>query len=144
MTTPPAFPTPSRRLTRTTGHLRREPSTFTTMESATPKRFISNVLAALDVEPSVGTPENYNSLLTQTKRKQNPGSPDPRRSKKVAPGIRPSIPGLENVVCGCPSIISFNTGSYLTFIFSLRHIAATAINGRVTERSSSRVWYTLQ
>jgi len=71
------------------------------MESATPKKFRSNVLAALDVKPSIEYLENYNPSLTQTKRKKAPGSPDPRRPKRVADGIQPNIPGLENVIRGC-------------------------------------------
>jgi hypothetical protein len=78
--------------------------TFTTMESATPKKFKSNVLAALDVKPNLGDPENYHLLLTQTKRKQTPGSPDPRQPKRPAASFRPNIPGLENIPCGYPSI----------------------------------------
>ncbi|KAF9649722.1 hypothetical protein BDM02DRAFT_3186073 [Thelephora ganbajun] len=62
------------------------------MEPATPRKFKSNVLAALDVKP------NLDPLPTQTKRKQTPGSPDPRQPKKVAAGIRSNIPGLENVL----------------------------------------------
>jgi hypothetical protein len=128
----------------TIGHLRRESSTFATMESATPKKFKSNVLAALDVGPGIDDLENYNPLLTHMKRKQTPGSPDPRLPKRAAAGVRPSIPGLENVPCGCSSDISSDTGSYPTSIFSLRCVAATAINSRVTEGSPSRVRHTLQ
>ena len=114
------------------------------MESATPKKFRSNVLAALDVGPSVGDLGNYSPLLTQRKRKPAPGSPDPRQPKRAAVGIRSDIPGLESVPCECSSAISFDTGSYPTFIFSLRHTAATAINGRVTKGPPSRVRYKLQ
>lgn len=70
------------------------------MESATPKKFKSNVLAALDLKPNVDDLENHNPLLTQMKRKQTPGSPDPRQSKRVQAGISSNIPGLENVLRG--------------------------------------------
>ena len=114
------------------------------MESTTPKKFKSNVLAALDVKPSINDLENYIPVLTRTKRKQAPGSPDPRQPKRVVDGIRSNIPGLENVPCGCSGAISFDVGYYLTLIFSLRCIAATTRNSRVTEGSPSRVRYKLQ
>lgn len=113
------------------------------MESTTPQKFKSNVLAALDLKPSIHDLEDYNPFLTQAKRKRVPGSPDPRRPKKVATGTRSNIPELENVPCGCSGVLSFDTGSYPTFISSLCHIAATAINGRATKGSPSRVRYTL-
>ena len=69
------------------------------MGSATPKKFKSNLLAALDVKPGPDDFENYNPLPTQAKRKQTPGSPDPRRPKRVADAIRSNVPGLENVMC---------------------------------------------
>lgn len=81
-------------------YLHRISSTRTTMESTTPKRFKSNLLAALDFKPNLDNLEN-NPLLTQTKRKQTPGSPDPRQPKRVAAASRSDIPGLENIVCGC-------------------------------------------
>jgi len=114
------------------------------MESVTPKKFKSNVLAALNVKPDLGDLENYYPPLTQTKRKQTPGSPDHRQPKRVAAGIHSSIPGLENVLRGCPGVINLTVDLILLFIFSLRSIAATAINGGFTERSSSRVRYKLQ
>ena len=76
------------------------------MESATPKKFKSNLLAALDVKPGPGDFENYNPLLARAKRKQTPGSPDPRQPKRVAEAIRSIIPGLENAVCGCSGVFS--------------------------------------
>jgi hypothetical protein len=72
----------------TIGHLRRESSTFTTMESATPKKFKSNVLAALDVKPGIDDLENYNPLLTHTKRKQTPwlsGSSPAKKGRRWCP-----------------------------------------------------------
>lgn len=69
------------------------------MESATPtKKFKSSVLAALDLRSSAEDLENHNLLLTQTKRKRTPGSPDPRRPKRTAAGIRLNIPGFENII----------------------------------------------
>lgn len=77
------------------------------MESAAPTKFKSSVLAALDVKPEIDGLEDYNPLLSLMKRKRNPGSPDPRRSKRVAAGTRSNIPGLENDICWCSSVISF-------------------------------------
>ncbi|KAF9784773.1 SNF2 family N-terminal domain-containing protein [Thelephora terrestris] len=68
------------------------------MESATPKRFKSSVLAALDVKPNPENFEIFNPFPTQRKRKLTPGSPDPRNPKRVASGVRPNIPGLENIL----------------------------------------------
>ena len=76
------------------------------MESATPKKFRSNLLAALDIRPGPDDLENRSPLLTQTKRKRTPGSPDPRQPKRVADAIRSSIPGLESVICGCSGVIN--------------------------------------
>ena len=114
------------------------------MESASPKKFKSNVLAALNVKPDLDDFENYNPLLTQTKRKQTPGSPDHRQPKRVATGTHSNIPGLENVLRGCPGVINWALDLILLFIFSLRSIAATAINGGFTEGSPSRVRHKLQ
>lgn len=78
------------------------------MESASPRKFISSVLTALDVKPSLDHLENYNSLVPQIKRKHNPGSPDPRRSKRAANGIRSIVPGLETDACGFPNVMHLN------------------------------------
>jgi hypothetical protein len=76
------------------------------MESATPKKFKSNLLAALDLKPNPNELEDYNPLLTQMKRKQTPGSPDPRQPKRAAATVRSNVPGLENLVCRCPRVIN--------------------------------------
>lgn len=98
----PEFPTPPRGLTFSTSVLRL--ITFTTMEPATPPKFRSNVLAALDFKPDLDGLNNCSSLLNRTKRKQAPGSPDPRRPKRITAGVRLNIPGLENETCGCSSV----------------------------------------
>jgi len=97
---PPLFPTPPRRLTFTITSSSRT-SAHATMESATPKKPKSNLLAALDLKPGPDNFENYYPPLTQAKRKQTPGSPDPRQPKRVADAIRSNVPGLENVIRGC-------------------------------------------
>ena len=78
------------------------------MESATPKKFKSNVLAALDVKPDFNDLQSNNPLPTpnKRKRKQTPGSPDPRQSKRTTGIIRSDIPGLENVLRGCSNVIN--------------------------------------
>jgi len=113
------------------------------MESATPKKFRSNLLAALDVKPGLDGLENYNPLLTPAKRKQTPGSPDPRQPKRVADAIRSNIPGLEDLIGWCSGVIN-STLDFITLLFSNPDIAATAINGGFTKGSPSRVWHTLQ
>lgn len=117
---------------------RRESSTFMAMESATPKKFKSNILAALDLKSSIDDLETFNPLPSQTKRKRAPGSPDPRQSKRVAASVRSSIPGLENVICESSSVVN-STWDLISLIFSLRGTAATTNNGRITEGSPSRV-----
>jgi len=102
------------------------------MVSATPKKFKSNVLAALDFKPDPDDSEDHNPLLTQTKRKQTPGSPDPRQPKRAPASIQPNIPGLGNVLCRCFGVINL-AWDPISLSFSLRNIAATAINGRPTE-----------
>ena len=86
--------------------VRRISSTRTTMESATPKKFKSNLLAALDLKPDLDDAENLNPLLTQLKRKQTPGSPDPRQPKRTTTSVRSNIPGLENTLCGCSRTVN--------------------------------------
>jgi len=113
------------------------------MESATPKKFKSNILAALDLKSSIDDLENLNPLPSQTKRKKAPGSPDPRQPKRVAAGVRSGIPGLENVIRGYSSVVN-SIWDLILLVFSLRGTAATAINGRITEGSPSRVRHTLQ
>jgi hypothetical protein len=113
------------------------------MEPVTPTKFKSNVLAALDFKPDLGDLNNYNPLPNRTKRKQTPGSPDPRQPKRATAGTRLNIPGVENDVCGCLASL-IRDESYPTFILSFFRIAATARNGRLTEGSSSRVRYKLQ
>lgn len=71
------------------------------MESATPTKFKSSVLAALDFKPSLDYLESHKPVLAQTKRKHTPGSPDPRQPKRVAAGVQPDVPGLENVIREC-------------------------------------------
>ena len=90
------------------------------MESATPKHFKSSVLAALDVKPNPENFEIFNPFPTQRKRKLTPGSPDPRNPKRVASGVRPNIPGLENILCRRFSITYPICIIYLTLIQSLQ------------------------
>lgn len=71
------------------------------MESTTPRKFKSNLLAALDLTPSLDNIQNISPMLTRTKRKQTPGSPDPRQPKRIADAVRSNVPGLENILCGC-------------------------------------------